>query len=127
MYVYNAELWCDECGESLSGRLTAEGVEDTGDSDKFPQSGLEGESDGPNHCAAGNGCIAALDLTQYGLSVDDDLHGAETARIGAWLDESLTDYGVEYLQELLDESNGATPYQLALHRFWREAYASCLS
>jgi hypothetical protein len=125
MYAYHAELYCDACGERLERELQAAGVSDSGDSDQYPQGAAEGESDGPNHCASGAECLQPLELELYGLAPGAELYGAETRRIGAWLDESLTDYGREYLRELLDESE-PTPYQRALHRFWREVYAEQL-
>ena len=54
-YVYHAALYCGECGESIAARLDAKGVDDTGDSDRYPQ-GPEpdggGEADTPQHCDA---------------------------------------------------------------------------
>lgn len=69
MYVYQADVWCDECGEEIRARLDetidpkGDGVQtmndtDDGDSDGYPQWADEddSESDTPSHCAAGEDC-----------------------------------------------------------------------
>jgi hypothetical protein len=122
MYAYQAELYCDACGERLERELAAAGVTDSGDSDEYPQGAPAGETDAPNHCASGAECLEAVELEAYGLEPGAELHGAETRRIGALLDETLTPDGREYVLELLAWPQ-PTPYQRALHRLWRETYA----
>ena len=83
------------------------------------------EFDSPWHCENGAACLEALDLEEYGLKPGDTLYGMETARIGALVTESLTPDGAEWLRETLREPE-RTPYQRALYRFWRAAFADCL-
>lgn len=124
-YMYNAALYCDSCGQLLVKEARRNGDEDYGDSDGFPQSVLSGETDSPSHCDSREECLEPLDLTQWGLDIDDPLYGAESRVIGALIDERLTEDGVSYLKEMLDEP-APTPYQRALHDFWRAAYADYL-
>ena len=130
MYIYAADTWCDSCGERIRAELLAEGSapvdpsdEYSYDSDDFPKGPfpLE-ETDGPNHCAAQGDCLEPVDLTEWGLAESDRLLGAESARIGALLSSGLTDYGVSYLREMLEEPE-PTPYQRALYRFWQAAFS----
>jgi hypothetical protein len=118
VYVFCADLYCDECGAALAADPS---LIDTGDSDDFPQSALEGESDGPNHCASGRECLDPVDLTAWGLRPDAVLVGAESRLIGSLIGESLTEHGVEYLREMLSE-HPRTEYQAALHRLWRDEF-----
>lgn len=127
MYVYNAELLCDPCGRNVAARLTRARVADEGDSDGFPQYAPDGgESDSPDHCASGDKCLDPLDLREWGLDPEAPLYGSETAVIGGLIDQRLTEHGVFYLREMLSETS-LTPYQQALHRFWRAAFADGLS
>lgn len=50
MFVYQADTYCDRCGENMADELAPE-VEDTGDTDDFPQYASDGEADCPNHCS----------------------------------------------------------------------------
>lgn len=117
MYAYNAELYCDDCGARLAD-LASEDM-----SDDYPVSARESESDSPNHCASGAYCLNALDLTAYGLAEDAPLFGAETRKIGALIEEDLTEDGVAYVREMIEcDPEDCTPYQRALHAFWRESF-----
>lgn len=83
-FIFQAALYCDDCGERIRAELTADGKapadienESSYDSDEFPKgpySDAGGESDSPEHCA---GCHV-------------------------FLDNSLTDAGVEYVLEHLE-------------------------
>ena len=121
MYAYNAELYCDDCGSRLA-HLASEDM-----SDDYPQSVPESESDSPNHCASGAYCLNALDLTAYGLAEDAELFGAESRKIGALIEEDLTEDGVAYVREMIEEApEDCTPYQRALHAFWRESFPAVM-
>jgi hypothetical protein len=50
VFIYQADLYCEDCGETIADDLRAESVNDTGDSDDFPQEASNGESDSPCHC-----------------------------------------------------------------------------
>lgn len=73
VYMYQAALWCSDCGEKIKEDLTAEGKapespddEMTFDSDDFPKGPYDasgGEADNPQHC---DGC---------GMFLENDLTG----------------------------------------------------
>ena len=90
MYIYEAEVWCDDCGESISAQLLAEGRvpedphdEFSYDSDDFPKGPYNNdeETDTPEHCASGEDCLNAIEL-------------ASGRKIGALLSTTLTDEGI---------------------------------
>lgn len=72
VYIYQAELLCEDCGCAVRERLTGEGRapadpddEGTYDSDDFPKGPYPtGESDCPEHCG---GCS---DFLEYALTTD---------------------------------------------------------
>ena len=67
VYVYQGELYCDDCGANLLSERAAAGVIDDGDADHFPQMDWGGESDFPywcEHC----GTLLPIQLTDYGFS-----------------------------------------------------------
>jgi len=68
-WSYNADTYCDDCGAKLADELDAQGVEDTGDSNDYPQGADDDEADTPQHCG--------------------DCH--------AFLENPLTDEGQEYV------------------------------
>jgi hypothetical protein len=129
MYVYQADTWCDSCGRKIADELEAEGNapaepddERTYDSDEYPKHAAEEPTDGPDHCAAREDCLEAIELADYGLEAGAELYGAEVRKIGAPTNDGLTEHGAGYLAELLAEAD-PTPYQRALYRYWRELYA----
>lgn len=75
VYVYQAALYCEDCGKAIRASLTVEGKappdpddEETYDSDNFPKGGYpDGEADSPQHCTA---CSVFLenDLTTDGVA-----------------------------------------------------------
>ncbi len=150
MYVYNADTYCDSCGEAIRADLTRADLapadpsdEYSYDSDDFPKGPYPCEStDSPDHCAAGVDCLEPVDLFDYGLTTSSQLYGAESTHIGALLSDGLTEHGAEYLREMMapDEvhytrgiGSGAvhvrtlTPYQVVLHRLWGEVFAEVLA
>jgi hypothetical protein len=134
MYIYNADTYCDSCGEKISANLIASGQapanprdEYSYDSDEFPKGDYPSEStDGPSHCGSAGECLEGIDLGEYGLADNAPMYGAETRTVGALLSDELTEHGVSYLQEMLNEPT-RTPYQNALHNFWRESFADYLN
>ena len=97
-WIFNADMWCHECGKALKADITVNGHapadpddETSFDSDEFPTHCSEtDESDSPNHCAAGDSCYAAIELP-------------DGTKIGALLTESLTTDGEEYVKEAVAE------------------------
>jgi hypothetical protein len=135
MYIYQADVYCDSCGNAIEEELRAAGYTDTGDSDDFPQGGYPEteETDSPQHCASREQCLEAIDLSAYGLAENAQLIGAETRFIGALLGNSLTEEGASYLKEQLNEKpwlgsalHPRTEYQTALFNLWREEFADYL-
>ena len=96
VYIYAAEIYCEQCGEAIRERLTREGFapadpgdERSYDSDEFPKGPYPdggGEADCPQHCGAGPECQNAIG-----------------GKIGAWLENELTTDGVEYVREAIRE------------------------
>ena len=126
-YVYQADLWCDDCGKALRERLVQEGGdapedpddEDSYDSDDFPKGPYPDEdpSDSPSHCGSGAECLNAVlldDGTEVGAIVsgltDEGAYYVRSQNdspcVRAWLDH----YGLEpftvYLDNL-DDREGA--------------------
>jgi hypothetical protein len=97
-YIYQADVWCDDCGRAICKRLKREGKapadsddEWTFDSDDYPKRASDDdESDTPQHCAAGEECVNALTL-------------ADGGKAGLLFGE-LTAVGVEYVKEALAEA-----------------------
>ena len=105
-YVFQAALYCEDCGRALAQDLHQRGVEDTGDSDDFPQGPYSdggGEADTPQHCDNGARCLAA-----------EQIGGR---RVGAFLENPLTRDGEAYVRQALTETPGSP-----LVCFWAEHY-----
>jgi len=97
-YIYCADIYCDDCGEAIRQRLTEEGKapadpdnEWSYDSDDFPKrADDDDESDTPEHCAAGEGCINTVEI--------------EGGKVGLLFGE-LTSDGMAYVEEAIDDAN----------------------
>lgn len=97
-YIYAADIYCDDCGEAIRERLTAEGKapadptdEWSYDSDDFPKvADDDDESDSPQHCACGENCLNAVEI--------------EGGKVGFLFGE-LTRDGVDYVEEAIEEAN----------------------
>jgi hypothetical protein len=97
--IYQADMWCADCAESIKSRIQAEGNapadpddEYSYDSDEYPKDcDCSCESDSPQHCAAGEDCINAITF--------DDRPG-----IGCWLENDLTSHGEDYVVEAVNEA-----------------------
>lgn len=133
MYIYQADTYCDSCGNRIAAELEqrefygGETIALRDDSDHYPQGGYPSEpTDAPDHCASGADCLEGIDLADYGLSLAAPLYGAEGRTIGALLSDELTEYGINYLWEMIEDETNLTPYQRALHNLWRETFADYL-
>jgi len=97
-YIYQADVWCHDCGRAICKRLKREGKapahpddEWTFDSDECPKrANDDDESDTPQHCAAGEDCINAVTLPS-GENV-------------GFLFGELTADGMEYVKEAIEEA-----------------------
>ena len=99
MYIYQAELWCNDCGKAICQKLKRAGKapenpddESSFDSDDYPKRADEREeSDTPQHCAAGKQCLNAITLPSG-------------RKIGALFGE-LTPDGLAYVKNAIVEAN----------------------
>ncbi|KKK96517.1 hypothetical protein LCGC14_2661970 [marine sediment metagenome] len=112
VYIYAADLYCEDCGDDIRATLLRDGCdfnsddETTYDSNDFPKGPYPdggGESDCPQHCGAGSNCINALELP------DDH-------KIGVWLENELTIDGVSYVREAVQEGGEVA-------ELWAEYYS----
>lgn len=124
VYMYQAALYCDACGEKIREDLDAKGLapedpddEYSYDSDEYPKGPFPdggGESDSPEHCDSHEHCLQAEELFWNGKSV---------GKVGAFLENDLTSDGVKYLAELVSQhGRKASDYQKALYKFWIDYY-----
>lgn len=104
-YAYNAEMYCDDCGDQIKAELDARGVEGTGDTDDYPQwSSGDDPSDSPDHCANRGACLNVIKLGVHSY--------------GALVTEALTPDGEEYVRREVWESG---PGSVA-REIWAEAF-----
>lgn len=107
-YAYCAEMYCDDCGRRIIADLKRDDVEDTGDTEDYPQWGSSEESvDCPQHCANQGDCVDPVELTP-GL------------KVGKLLDNPLTEEGVRYVREVIEDGEGLCV------ELWAEAFADQL-
>jgi len=105
VYIYDADVYCKECGEAIcqeindAGNAPADIDDQTSyDSGEYPKLCSDiGESDCPQHCGCGEDCLNAYEV-------------ADDWKIGVWLENDLTTDGVEYVREACQESNPVTEY-----------------
>lgn len=110
-YIYNADIYCEDCGEAIKADLIAKGNapenpddETTFDSDDFPKGPFEDEaSDFPQHCGAGADCLNATVLS-------------DGTKIGVFLENPLTTDGRNYVKEKINEKPNE------INRLWAEHY-----
>ncbi len=96
-YIYCADVWCDDCGAAIRRRLTDEGKapadpnnEWSYESDDFPKRvGNDEESDTPQHCAANENCINAIEIS---------------GKVGFLFGELTLD-GVVYIEDAIEDAN----------------------
>lgn len=111
-YVYNGDLWCEQCGEAIRHTLAGKGKapaspddETTYDSDDYPKGPYPnggGEADCPKRCASGMVCANAYTLSSG-------------QKIGAHLGNALTADGVEYVRKAIGQGG-------AMAHLWASLY-----
>lgn len=118
-YIYAADTYCEGCARIIKRTLAAKGLapenthdESSFDSDDYPKGPYSdggGESDSPQHCASREDCVNALDL-------GDDW------KVGCWLENPLTQHGVEYVREEI-----ARKPDNPVVKYWADVYSEELS
>lgn len=113
VYIYAADLYCEDCGEAIQKRITEEGFapeypndERSYDSDEFPKGPYPdggGEADYPQHCGAGPDCLNAIEFP-------------DGIKVGAWLGNELTADGVEYVREVIQEGGEVAELRAEYYR-----------
>lgn len=78
-FIYQADIYCRDCGHSIADDLRADSVIDYHDSDTFPQEEMICESDTPDHCA-GCGCFLENPLTHDGMAYVQTALDANTGK-----------------------------------------------
>jgi hypothetical protein len=114
--IYNADVWCADCAESIKRRIQAEGNAPADpddqysyDSDEYPKDcDVSAEADSPQHCAAGPDCINAITF--------DDGPG-----IGCWLENDLTTDGEDYVVEAVNEARDGSG-SVEVTDLWQDYY-----
>ena len=117
VYMYQADLICEDCGNKIIEQLKKEGVEDDGDSDRVPQGPYSNggeEADSPHHCGMNERCI-------------NKVHVPGGRSIGCPLGNPLTSEGVAYVREtvardITDES----AHKRGVGRLWANIYSNVL-
>lgn len=97
VYVYQAALYCEDCGEAIISNLKSLRIKDHGDSDSFPQGTYPeggGEADTPQHCA---------DCSLF-------------------LENDLTPEGEEYVMQTIEAHDNAGDRSSETLKIWREFY-----
>lgn len=114
-FIYQADLYCESCGQSIRDRLTKDGKapedpedEHSYDSDNFPK-GPEpdggGEADSEQHCAA---CGVALDnpLTEEGMQARAEAMGRKYLELDSdgpfFCTRKPIPYSADELRSMLD-------------------------
>ena len=113
-YIYQADLYCDDCGRHIRDTLDEQGKRpaDAGDhssfdSDEYPKYVANvGESDCPDHCGSHEHCLNARTLPSG-------------QKIGVLLHTDLTTAGVEYVREAIEEGGEVA-------EFWAEEFSDYL-
>jgi len=86
-YIYQADVWCDDCGRAICKRLKREGSRAI----VYPEhAGDDEEADMPRHCAAEEHCVNAITLPSG-------------EKVG-YLFGELTTVGVEYVKEAVADA-----------------------
>jgi len=111
-FMFQAELFCDSCGQAIRNRLTRQrrsptdpDDDSTFDSDDFPKDVVASESDYPHHCGAGDDCLEAVELPSG-------------RKVGALLSDVLTSDGLDYLEGAIADGGEVV-------EFWEEAFGCC--
>jgi hypothetical protein len=125
VYMFQGALLCEDCGRDVQDNLRKKGKapededdEESFDSDDFPKGPFGdggGEADTIHHCDSNESCLNAIELPCG-------------SKIGAWLGNSLTSEGEEWLAKSIRESIFRRHIlEQQVNRLWRLKYADPLS
>jgi hypothetical protein len=114
VYVYQADLVCEDCATKIMEELDEQGVEDDGDSGTYPQGPHGdggGEADSANFCGMHRGCVNAVNVAG--------------TKIGCPLDNPLTSEGAMAVQDtvrrdLLSTKKYARMIGRLIRQVWRD-------
>jgi hypothetical protein len=116
-YIYQADIYCEDCGRAIRRRIRAEGNapanpkdETSYDSDQYPKGPTDnggGESDKPEHCGACH-CPLGNDLTTHGVEyvleyAEQALKSGQENKVTSEWVELLADYSLNKTQARLVE------------------------
>jgi hypothetical protein len=116
VYVFQADLYCEDCARTIAAQLDASASPNVGDSDSYPQGPYPeggGEADDPHFCASRKSCSNSINV------------GNQT--IGCPLGNSLTHDGAETLiTSVLDLSLNSRNYERQLSRLYLKVWGDNL-
>ena len=117
VYIYCADIYCEDCGEKIRDQYSCDGLapddpndETTYDSDEYPKGPYPdggGEADCPQHCGSGAHCENAIELS-------------DGRKIGVWLENDLTTDGVAYVRKAIQDGGEVA-------ELWAEWYCDALN
>lgn len=112
-YIYNADVYCEACGEAIKADLDSKGLrpdhsddESTYDSGDYPKGPYPyEEADHPEHCGSGDDCLEPLII--------------DGEKYGKFFGNPLTDEG---LKRLLRMARANEDHASELIDLWGETY-----
>jgi hypothetical protein len=113
VYVYLADLLCEDCAHEIANKLDKKKVIDDGDSDTYPQGPHGdggGESDSFHFCGSGPRCINAVEIDQR--------------KIGCPLGNPLTrDGAIRLREQVVEDLLSPTIFKRLLGRLLRRVWS----
>ena len=117
VYVYQADFLCEDCASKIIEQLKKKHIEDTEDSNDFPQGPYSdggGEADSPHHCGMNEKCI-------------NKVHVPGGVSIGCPLGNPLTSEGVVYVRDAIAEDiTNESAHKRGVGRLWAHIYSDVL-
>lgn len=108
--IYQADIFCDSCGDDIRQQIKAKGKapenpddETSYDSGEFPKYAFDHDDrDSPQHCGSGETCLEAEILS-------------DGSKVGCLIGTNLTDAGVEYVRKAIEQGG-------LVAEFWKEQF-----
>jgi len=117
VYIYQADIYCEDCGKAICEDLKKSGevpedldCYDSSEYPKGPYSDGGGEADSPQHCGCCEECINAIEIGGI--------------KIGCWLENDLTEEGIRYVKDLVEEAIEQGQYEGSVVEFWFNEYSN---